>query len=309
MGESAGAYCVASLLALPEAEPLFHKAIAQSGFTDPWEMRTPRRESSDLYMKFLDAESLADPRAKTPKEIQDAETRMYQAALDHGLPDSMAFYVMDGLSEADLLRAGRRGKPLLHGTTMHEYHAFLLLLEGSNNHRDLAVSVFGAAGFRSDELDELIPILETVTPERERRDLYIDAATAAFMHYPHARASENYGLGSPTYVYLLDWASPTLPTHGAFHGLDLPLVFGNRGNWAWALGDAFPTTLAENMQDAWIAFARSADPNHPGLPAWPVYNKERRATMRFDEESVVDQDPLPWVRELGKRLDAIHEGR
>jgi para-nitrobenzyl esterase len=49
--------------------------------------------------------------------------------------------------------------------------------------------------------------------------------------------------------------------------------------------------LALRMHDAWIAFARTGDPDHGGLPHWPRYDAERRATMVFDETCAVVADP------------------
>jgi para-nitrobenzyl esterase len=46
------------------------------------------------------------------------------------------------------------------------------------------------------------------------------------------------------------------------------------------------------MSKAWLAFARSGDPNHGGLPKWPAYSLEERATMIFDKECKIERDPL-----------------
>ncbi|MND03870.1 Para-nitrobenzyl esterase [compost metagenome] len=50
------------------------------------------------------------------------------------------------------------------------------------------------------------------------------------------------------------------------------------------------------MSEAWIAFARTGDPNHPGIPQWPSYDAERRATMVFDTQSRVVDDPDSAIR-------------
>jgi para-nitrobenzyl esterase len=52
------------------------------------------------------------------------------------------------------------------------------------------------------------------------------------------------------------------------------------------------------MAPAWLAFARTGDPNTPGAPAWPAYDTARRATMMFDLESRVVDDPWPDLRQL-----------
>ena len=60
-------------------------------------------------------------------------------------------------------------------------------------------------------------------------------------------------------------------------------------------------TIADAMHAAWIAFARDGAPGHEGLPAWPRYDLERRATMRFDERCELLEDPGAATRALWER--------
>ena len=57
-----------------------------------------------------------------------------------------------------------------------------------------------------------------------------------------------------------------------------------------------PQLLAEQMAEAWLAFARTGDPNTAALPDWPAYDAGRRATMVFNLESRVVDDPYAGVR-------------
>jgi para-nitrobenzyl esterase len=50
--------------------------------------------------------------------------------------------------------------------------------------------------------------------------------------------------------------------------------------------------IADAMHRAWIAFARNGDPNHAGIPTWPEYDVDRRATMRFDVAPELVEDPM-----------------
>ena len=56
--------------------------------------------------------------------------------------------------------------------------------------------------------------------------------------------------------------------------------------------------LADRVSDAWIAFARTGDPNTPKLPRWPAFNPERPPTMVIDNQSRVENDPLRDQRKL-----------
>ena len=57
-------------------------------------------------------------------------------------------------------------------------------------------------------------------------------------------------------------------------------------------------TLGDNMSGAWTTFTRTGKPNYKGLPEWPAYNVEKRATMVFDYESKVVNDPFSEERKL-----------
>src|SRR5205823_1764321 len=84
------------------------------------------------------------------------------------------------------------------------------------------------------------------------------------------------------FSYLFTWPSPMMDgALGSCHALEIPFVFGTLSE---PPTDAFvgdgpeARDLAANMQDAWLSFARSGRPAAPGLPEWPAYGSERRAT-------------------------------
>ena len=82
------------------------------------------------------------------------------------------------------------------------------------------------------------------------------------------------------------------------HALEIPLVFDNVGKSVSFMGRDNPQQLAEQMSEAWLAFARTGDPNTPALPDWPAYDAEHRATMVFNHESRVVEDPYAGVRRI-----------
>jgi len=95
--------------------------------------------------------------------------------------------------------------------------------------------------------------------------------------------------GAPVYVYLFAWQMPLFDgVYKSIHCMEIPFVFNN------ALYDAKMTgggpeaqALADKVSQAWINFAKTGNPNHPGLPEWPVFTDEKRSTMNFDNECVV----------------------
>ena len=116
--------------------------------------------------------------------------------------------------------------------------------------------------------------------------------------------------GSPAYAYQLDWGSPVDGGKwGAFHTLDIPLMFGTLGAPGSLTGEGDDARrVSTTMQDALLAFARGGDPNYPGLPRWEPYTLPRRATMVFDVESRLVDDPRGAERRLFSKVPFIQQG-
>jgi para-nitrobenzyl esterase len=116
--------------------------------------------------------------------------------------------------------------------------------------------------------------------------------------------------GSPAFVYQLDWPSPQDGGKwGAPHTLDIPLVFNNidKPGSITGTGDA-AKTMAGQMSDAFIAFARTGNPNHSGIPRWEPYTLPRRATMVFNNPSKLVDDPRGAERRLFDKVPFIQQG-
>jgi para-nitrobenzyl esterase len=115
--------------------------------------------------------------------------------------------------------------------------------------------------------------------------------------------------GAPAWVYQVDFGSRTDPRRGAFHTMDIPLVFGTLDATGSQTGTAADARAASKaMQDSFVAFAILGDPNHAGTPAWPRYDRAKRATMIFDARSRLENDPRRWERELFARVPYIQPG-
>jgi len=127
------------------------------------------------------------------------------------------------------------------------------------------------------------------TPAALLGDLFTDVL---FRHDTLRFAESHTQSGRRSWVYQFDWPSPA--GFGACHCLELPFVFGTLKAFSDApmLKDVELESfqgLSEVMQDAWIAFARSGDPNHPNLPVWEPYGPDR-VTLRFDRQTQAIRD-------------------
>jgi para-nitrobenzyl esterase len=137
------------------------------------------------------------------------------------------------------------------------------------------------------------------------------AATTAGRSWPGQviEADLRAQAGAPTWVYQLDFQSPTQPRRGAPHTMDIALAFGTldaEGSYT-GTGPA-ARSLSGTMMKAFSALARTGDPNAAGVPAWPIHALPARPTMVFDVASRAVDDPRRWERELFARVPYIQPG-
>jgi para-nitrobenzyl esterase len=111
------------------------------------------------------------------------------------------------------------------------------------------------------------------------------------------------GVGAaPVYFYYLVWKSPAL--HGRLespHALDIPFVFDNTQRSVLTGHEPRALALADKLSDAWIAFARTGNPDTEKLPPWQPYDGARRATLVIDDHSAMVDDPNRPRREIMQR--------
>jgi len=157
----------------------------------------------------------------------------------------------------------------------------------------LAVSL----GARS---DEAIDLYRGLNPDMTPSDLFFRITTDQSMGMGSVKLAERQQAQgqAPVYFYKFTWTCPT--DDGAYrsaHNFEMPFVFENLG-YTPMVSPVTPETslLADQMCDAWVAFARSGDPNHPGLPAWPAFEPQARPTMNFNLQSKLENDPDKTTR-------------
>jgi para-nitrobenzyl esterase len=316
-GESAGAMSVSTLLALPAARGLFHRAIAQSGAASNTFGPKVASEITSSMMSRLDVVDLdglltADPEAllaasaKVTGEIFHDPGRISGPT---GLALAMPFQpVVDGeWLPSDPLDAVRDGDaidvPLLTGTNLDEWNLFRLMSPSALDHPQLLERldrIFGEGHLIHDAY-------AAAHPGAGPDDLWSAVLTDASFRIPANRLLEarvEGGATSPAYQYLFTWATPAFGgLVGSCHALEIPFVFGALANTGAELilgGPAGPDLheLSEVMQDAWLAFARTGDPNHGDMPSWPAWSPDDRPVLRLDVERRVEHDPYGDERRL-----------
>jgi para-nitrobenzyl esterase len=108
----------------------------------------------------------------------------------------------------------------------------------------------------------------------------------------------------PVYLYYFAWESPYAGgRYKSPHTVEIPFAFHNLAASPLTADAPDAAALADRVSDAWLAFARTGDPNVPDLPHWPAFDPANRPTMIFDSESRVENDP---IREQRRIVFAAH---
>jgi len=111
---------------------------------------------------------------------------------------------------------------------------------------------------------------------------------------------------APVYMYLFTYESDFLGgLFKAGHGIEIPFVFDNTDDVPMAGNRPSKHELAAAMSEAWIAFTRSGNPNHPGIPKWAPYTADNHTTMLFDVLCRLEIDPARQELDAWEGIEVI----
>jgi para-nitrobenzyl esterase len=283
-GESAGSFAVSALMASPQSQGLFQRAIGESGafFTVGDQPLVPKVlvESEPLGVQFgteLGAPTLAALRAKTADEVLKAASG--PAAFRFG-PN------LDGVmlprSAYEVFTAGQQSHvPLLAGWNQDEIRSAVTLNPQKPTPASFAEQVNKRFGAHADA------VLKAYAAGNDVEALESSAALMSdtFIGYATWKWIEMHAAtgGAPVYRYSFDRDIPLPPGHtvngvlvkredvGARHAGEIEYVFGTLDSVPKVVWDKEDRTISDQMMGYWTNFARTGDPNGPGLPTWPRY--------------------------------------
>ena len=315
-GQSGGGAKVVTLMAMPVASGLFHKAATMSG--QHVTVMGPRN-ATRRARAVLDALGIAPDRIdllrSAPAErlvetlelvdpILERERITFWSVLDSRSTPAHPFYPTAPRLSAHI--------PMIIGNTHDETRAFL---GGDDRNHNLTWAEL------PDRLEpEMVADIDRDLVIRRYREIYpaytpsevfFAATTAGRSWRGHLiQAEERARIGAPAWMYQLDFPSPEEGgRRRAFHTLDIPLVFDNIAQPGSQTGTGpAAQAVADRMSASFIALARTGDPNHPGLPAWPKYSLPERQTMIFDAPTRVVADPRREERELFATVPYLKPG-
>jgi para-nitrobenzyl esterase len=312
-GQSAGAMSVGSLLATPAAKGLFRRAILQSGaahnnLRPDTANRVTRRVLELLDVPAGDWDAL---RAVPCETIVKAANQVGQeaATLLKGESPGGAFApVIDGVTRSarsvDLVAGGAAaGLDLLLGSCADEWRVFIFAAPEPARARLEAAAPALLSSF-GEHAGKLAATYRQAQPQASDLEVFTAVKGDQTFTIPAVRLAEAQSLHhANVFLYRFSWRSPVLEgALGACHVLDVPFVFETLDRVPNFVGDHPPRTLAAAMHGAWIRFARNGDPNGPGLPDWPPYDRASRSVMNFDEPISLMRDPAREKRLLWDEL-------
>lgn len=295
-GESAGGMSATALMAMPGAKGLFHKAIAQSGAGSTARSVDYATAVSEKLMESAGVTDLNGLLALSMEELRAAQNLVVDDAF---ISDSLFGSVVDGdIFPKGPIQAIADGSaadvPLLTGTTKDETRLWILyvpLLADISFDAIVALIPYGERSIPEGKTaQDVIDLYESNRPGAEPGVITHAAGSDIFFRLPAIRLAEAQLAHQPrnTFVYRFHWPAPApvLPDEdlGSPHATELGFMFGS-GNEPWLdiYGpDPLPRELTEQMMDAWLAFAKTGNPNHSRMPNWPAYDASARATMIFD---------------------------
>jgi para-nitrobenzyl esterase len=285
-GESAGAKLTDMLMGTPEAQPLFHQMISESGgaeriwaedralkvttgFGEAWQHQTGTPVSELLT---------ADPRKII--EVQEAFTKTWPEHFPLRCELNESLLPVTPLTT--IRKVSTRSKRLLLGTNRDESALFI-------GPQPSAVKTSDLGNLTLDQFAPIEARYAALYPQDTEARRRIRAVTAEEYWIPSLRVADAHvHAGGEVFVYRLDLSGQGRFAGLAFHSYDLRFV------WDFFSKEQ-PTSaqqkLATQMHTAWIAFIKGNTPAAPGLPAWPRYSLDQRPTMLFDQTSRIELSP------------------
>ena len=313
-GQSGGGAKIACLMAMPAAHGLFHRVWTMSG--QQVTLQGPRGAT-------MRARAAMEHLGATLDQLRDLPADKLLAALnarDPSIANTRIYWgpVLDDVTMSahpfwPQAPALSRDIPMVMGNSREETGS--LIARGDATIFDLTWETLPPRLERdlvSDvDVHNTIRLYRTLYPDLPPAQVFLRATSAgrswrAQVIEAEARARQ----GAPTFVYQLDYPSRSEGgRYGAYHMLDIPLVFTNTHEATADTGDDAPArALSETMSDALLRFARMGDPNGGALPAWPHYDLAQRHTMMFDKTTRVQSDPRGEERRFFGRTPYIQPG-
>ncbi|NCF34185.1 MAG: carboxylesterase family protein [Proteobacteria bacterium] len=303
-GESAGAFSVGALMGCPAANGLFHRAIAQSGAAQHTLPPEAAQTVGKTFCEHLGQDNAIGLMAASVEEILAAQgSAAAQFESGAGVSNSLGttvspFYPVHNteLLPTEPLEAIKNGNA-----------ATVTVLIGSNADE---TTLWSYGKVSEDKLQRIatdygvtegLATYRANRPQANAEQLLVALTSDHMFRIPGIRLAEaQLNHTTDVWMYLFNWKSRAFDGRlGATHALEIPFAFNNldrAGVDAFIGAGVSPQPLADVMHKAWASFIKD------GQPGWSNYALTERATMLFDEQSSIVDDPMGDERSVWEGL-------
>ena len=302
-GQSGGGRKVATLLAMPSAKGLFHRATIESGATlrlveaDQGTrvarelmstLGIPKERARDLQSVPLDRLMSAYFEVVRKMNV-DQMTQGFSPLVDGMVLPKHPFHPTASPISSDV--------PVMLGSTRTELTSSAQEADFALTDTAMRTRIRQVLG---NHADEAVRVYQKLNPGAPPSDIYFLIASDYRYSGPVMKIAERRAaLGkAPVYLYYFRWETPV--DGGRLkspHTIEIPFAFDNvKAATRLTGGGPEAIALADKVSDTWIAFAKTGNPNQPKMPRWAAYNAAERATMVFNTESRVVNDPIKEQR-------------
>ncbi len=309
-GQSGGGTKVITLMAMPSAKGLFHRAISQSNSIVQVSTHDYARKLTELILEELKIDRLnIDNIQNVPSERIIEATAIAEKKMGSSVPADVGRAGLQPVVDARILPAHpfdptapaiSASVPFMVGTTRNEASASIdnaameeLTEDGLKEKIKAKYPTKGQAVYEA---------MRKVHPNTKPVEIlsFLSAQNPMAFLQASRKAEQN---AAPVYLYMFAWHTPMLDGRPrSFHCSEIPFTFANTlrcENYTGASEEA--AQLANKIAKSWISFAKTGNPNHPGLPAWPSFNEQKGAMMIFNKTSRVAIDPDREARQILER--------
>jgi para-nitrobenzyl esterase len=309
-GESGGGAKVSTLLAMPSAKGLFHRAIIQSGAAVRLRTRHRALALTACVLRHLGSPSVSELQTMPVADLLAAVEPAQRALGPSPMPlfDRYPFGpVVDGQivpahpfdPEASAISAD---VPLIIGDMKNETANFLAVVDKiwdrTLSETEMTQRVAAIAGPDTGRVIDLYTRLHPGLNPAER--LIAITTDCNFRIRSLVLAQRRAALRrGPVWMYSFEWETPVLGGKlKAPHAMDVPFTFNTLDLTNATGGSPEAQALADTMSSVWAAFARNGRPDHHAIPSWPVYDTDTRATLILDAACRIENDPRGNERRL-----------
>ncbi len=317
-GESGGGWKVNTMLGVPSAKGLFHRAIVESG---PLTRFLTPEEADETAKAVLEELGVTKENPEKLYEISYEDVLKAEAAVSARAPMSFSspgfptgfWPVIDG----DIIPAhvydpeavpSSLDVPLLIGQTGTEFTLFMLRDQAAYSLDEAGLEMRVNGMFR-DAASQILEIYRRDFPDYDPSGLWFRIFSDYAMGALTSEIMDQRTVpgAAPVYAYRFDWMTPI--NDGKLyspHTIEIPFAFDNAATTDAGISvtgggpevDAFAKTVSE----AWVQFAKTGKPAAEGLPEWPVFTKEGRESMHLNIESKVAPYMDPAMVELFRTM-------